>query len=146
MQWIKKHRNGYTIYAHNLGRFDSVPLIKSLATAGYELNAKWKDNAILSLRVRVKDRKLSIKLLDSIRLIPTSLDNLLSTFNCKISKGMFPHKFWNANNLKYIGEKPGFNYYVDEHKLSASKLKIKLAEYEEIPSVIDIKQQSLEYL
>lgn len=44
----KKHRNGYTIYAHNLARFDSVPLIKSLATAGYELKAKWKDNAILS--------------------------------------------------------------------------------------------------
>lgn len=59
---------------------------------------------------------------------------------------MFPHKFLIANNLKYIGEKPGFNYYVDEHKLSASKLKMKLAEYEEIPSVIDIKQQSLEYL
>ena len=30
----KKGRNGYTLYAHNLGRFDSVFVLQSLTSAG----------------------------------------------------------------------------------------------------------------
>lgn len=87
---IKKNRNRFTLYAHNLGRFDSVFLVRSLATAGYDLNAKWKDNDILSLKISDKQRKISVTLLDSIKIIPTSLDNLLKSFDCNINKGMFP--------------------------------------------------------
>ena len=86
----KKERNGYTLYAHNLGRFDSVFLIKTLSLAGYGINGKWQDNDILCIKITDKTRKLHFNLKDSFKLVPTSLEKLLISFNCNISKGMFP--------------------------------------------------------
>lgn len=60
---------------------------------------------------------------------------------------MFPHKFINASNLNYIGNKPDIKYYLDETKLSLSgKLAKKIAEYEQIPSEINLREQCLDYL
>jgi hypothetical protein len=138
----KKLRNRFTLYAHNLGRFDSVFLVRSLASAGYDINAKWKDNDILSMSIKDKQRKISVKLLDSIKLIPSSLDNLLKCFDCHINKGMFPHKFINDSNLGYVGAKPDIKFYVDEHKINEEKLAL----YAEMPEVINLKEQCLQYL
>nr|YP_010555481.1 DNA polymerase [Ramaria rubella]UYR22230.1 DNA polymerase [Ramaria rubella] len=153
----KKARNGHTLYAHNLGRFDSVFLLKSLASAGYDLKAKWRENDILSIRISDKGRKLNIKLMDSIKIVPTSLDKLLKSFDCKIIKGMFPHKFVNQNNLNYIGlpapqlrssaapqwgTKPQIKYYLDDHKINEDTN----AEYALIPDDINLKEKCLEYL
>jgi len=91
----KKLRNSYTLYAHNLGRFDSVFILKSLGTAGYKLNGKWRENDLISLKITDIHRKLNVKLLDSLKLLPESLDKLLITYECTINKGMFPHKFIN---------------------------------------------------
>jgi hypothetical protein len=57
----KKNRNRFTLYAQNLGRFDSVFLIKSLASAGYDINAKWKENDILSMNITDKKKKIKCK-------------------------------------------------------------------------------------
>lgn len=46
--------NGYTLYAHNLGRFDSVFVLRALAKSGYELNGKWRDNDIMSIKITDK--------------------------------------------------------------------------------------------
>ena len=144
-----KVRNNYTIYAHNLGRFDSVFLLRTLAGAGYKvqrpsytLNGQWKDNDILSMKIYDRKRKLTIKLLDSYKLITFPLDKLLITYECDIKKGIFPHKFMNKNTLFYVGDKPDINFYIDSHKIND----IKIAEYEKIPSQINIKEESLEYL
>jgi len=70
----KKVRNNYTLYAHNLGRFDSVFLLKSLSSAGYEIKGQWKDNDILFMKITDKEIKLTVKLKDSLKLLPNSLE------------------------------------------------------------------------
>jgi len=138
----KKLRNSYTLYAHNLGRFDSVFILKSLGTAGYKLNGKWRENDLISLKITDIHRKLNVKLLDSLKLLPESLDKLLITYGCTINKGMFPHKFINKNNLNYIGPKPDIKYYVDDHKMT----ELKAINYNNLPNVLNVKEQCLEYL
>jgi hypothetical protein len=61
--------NGYTLYAHNLGRFDAIFIIKIklLALLEYQVSPLWKDNAVLKLFYpKTKQR---ITLLDSLNLL-----------------------------------------------------------------------------
>jgi hypothetical protein len=45
--------NGYTFYAHNLGRFYSIFIFKSLIlNDDISLIPIWKDNAIISLKIK----------------------------------------------------------------------------------------------
>lgn len=55
-----KERNGYNLYAHNFGRFDSVFIIKSLADDGYgyDLKANWKEKDLIYIILKDKHRKL----------------------------------------------------------------------------------------
>jgi hypothetical protein len=48
---FKMKVNGYTLYAHNLGRFDAIFLIKLLALLDYQVSPIWKDNAILRIKI-----------------------------------------------------------------------------------------------
>ena len=100
-----KQLNGYTFYVHNLGRFDSIFIIKSL-TLNTDINIVpvWKDNSILSLTLNYQNSE--IILLDSLQLIPGKLDHLLNSFNCKNRKLNFPYKAVNKRSLFYIGDKP----------------------------------------
>lgn len=138
----KKNRNGYTLFAHNLGRFDSVFIIKALSKAGYGLLPRWKDNDILCIKIIDKKRKLYVKLLDSIKMVPASLDSLLKSYNCTINKGMFPHKFVKNNTLFYKGNKPHLKFYVDDYKINDT---IKI-EYNNLPENFDLKVECLSYL
>lgn len=52
-----------------------------------------------------------ITLLDSLQLIPGSLENILKSFNCDTQKGFFPYSFVNINNLNYIGVKPPKEFF-----------------------------------
>jgi hypothetical protein len=49
--------------------------------------------------------------LDSLQLIPGSLDSILKSFNCNVQKGYFPYSFVNKNNLYYIGDKPSIKFF-----------------------------------
>jgi len=102
---MKGDIDGYTFYAHNLGRFDSVFILKSLVTNKYfSLIPIWKDNSLIKLTIVYNKKK--INLLDSYRLIPNNLENILESFKCSIKKGKFPYNFVNKNNLNYVGDKP----------------------------------------
>uniref|UniRef100_A0A896Z6L8 Probable DNA polymerase n=1 Tax=Coniophora puteana TaxID=80637 RepID=A0A896Z6L8_9AGAM len=130
--------NNYTFFAHNLGRFDSVFLIKSLVNLGYKIQPRWKDNDIII--VKITKGKFKITLLDSIKLIPSSLAKLLKSFNCEITKGHFPHSFVNEATLNYIGSKPVINHYFEN--INDDTLKI----YNSLPAVINLKDECLTYL
>lgn len=131
--------NGYTLYVHNLGRFDGIFLIKELAKLNYKISGLWNDNSLLKIKVFDKNNsKKSITILDSINLLPQSLDKLLKKFNCIVQKGVFPHLFVNSNNLNYIGEKPEFKYY--------SLSKISADEYNNISNVWNLKEECFKYL
>lgn len=137
-------RNGLTLYAHNLGRFDSLEIVKGLInTKGslkYEVEGKWKteENKLLSLKIKHKESKLYIKLIDSISFFNfTSLDKLLQTNNIDVQKGQFPHSFIKAHNLNYVGNKPSIEFYN----------KINIEEYNKIPlENWNIRTELLKYL
>ena len=51
--------NGYTFYVHNLGRFDSIFILKSLILNKHiSLTPIWKDNCIIYLGIKFLDQKL----------------------------------------------------------------------------------------
>ena len=129
--------NDYTFYAHNLGRFYSIFILRSLITnKKINITPLWKDNTILSLKLELN--KFKITLLDSLQLIPGSLENILNSFDCSIQKGNFPYKFVNKNNLNYIGDKPDKKFY---------NKNISDFEYSNIPNNNwDLKKETLNYL
>lgn len=133
---MNKTLNGYIIYVHNLGRFDSIFIIKSLAiNKDISIKPIWKDDSILSLTIKYLE--VEIVLLDSLQLIPASLNNILESFNCKINKGIFPYKAVNKKSLYYIGNKPAKTYYENISELDYSK----------IPDTNwDLKKETLTYL
>lgn len=115
--------NGYTFYAHNLGRFYSIFILKSLISDNdIELTPTWKENTILSLTLEYGDFKFT--LLDSLQLIPGSLDSILKSFNCNIQKGYFPYSFVNENNLYYIGDKPSIKFFNNIQELKYNAMPI----------------------
>lgn len=128
--------NGYTFYAHNLGRFYSIFIFKSLILKeNIYLIPIWKDNAIISLNF--KYNKLTITLLDSLQLISSSLDSILKSFDSKTQKGHFPYEFVKSSNLFYIGDKPSVKFYKNITEL----------EYKSIPTNNwDLKKETIKYL
>ena len=134
--FMRDNLDGYTFYVHNLGRFDSVFIIKALAlNENVSLTPIWKDNSILSLTIKHSGKTLI--LLDSLQLIPGSLENILESFNCVIKKGKFPYKAVNKKNLFYKGNKPNKSLYRD----------ISDSEYLSIPEKNwDLKKETLSYL
>lgn len=128
--------NGYTFYAHNLGRFYSIFILKSLVLNNkFKLTPIWKDTGILS--VTIEYGKFKIKLLDSLQLIKGDLGNILISFICGIQKGYLPYSFIKKENLYYIGDKPSQSYYSNITDL----------EYFKIPNKDwDLKKETLNYL
>jgi hypothetical protein len=114
-------------------------IIRSLGSEGYKLKGQWIDNSILYLKIADRKRKLTIKLRDSIKLIPQSLDQALTGYGCVISKGMFPPKFVNKDNLNYIGAKPDIKFYVDKKNVNQSNLN----KYNSLPNIFNLKKECL---
>lgn len=132
-----KELNGYTFFAHNLGRFDALFLIRAaVEMEGITIKPIWEDNSIISMTVKHNKSKIKIKILDSIQFIKGSLREILESFNCNVRKDYFPYRFVNKNNLFYKGPKPNISYY-DEIPYDA---------YEKIPLQWDIKAETLNYL
>lgn len=121
-----KELNGYTFFAHNLGRFDAVFLIKGIVLLDkYIIKATWKDNIVLGMTIKHIESKRKIKLLDSMQFVNGSLRDILISFNCNVNKGFFPYTFVNINNLHYIGNKPDIKYFDN----------ITSADYEQVPQL-----------
>lgn len=73
-----KDLNNYTFFAHNLGRFDSVFILKSTGLRKeYKIDSIWKDNEIISITVKNNKLKFKITFLDSLHFIKSSLEEIL---------------------------------------------------------------------
>lgn len=58
--FVNKKLDGYTFYAHNLGRFYSVFIIKYLISNNkINIAPIWKDNSILSLTLKFNKIKIN---------------------------------------------------------------------------------------
>lgn len=102
----------YTFYVHNLGRFDSLFLIKALVSdENYKIRPIWKDNSIISIKIKDIQKNKSIKIYDSMNIIPSNLNQILIDFKCNIKKDIFPYTFMNENTLYYVGDIPDYSFY-----------------------------------
>ena len=76
----------------------------------------YKDGKFLNIDVIFKmlDGQINtIKIKDSLLLLPSSLASLAKSFGFE-DKGLFPYTFPNKNNLSYIGKVPKYKYF--DHK------------------------------
>jgi hypothetical protein len=107
--------NGYRVYIHNFNRFDSAFLYRILDRKYKISNELPRSNGLLSFTVTGYDAKtkkrFSLKFMDSIALLPSSLASLGEAFKVEVRKGIFPYDFVNENNLDYKGELPNYSYY-----------------------------------
>jgi hypothetical protein len=100
--------NKHYFYAHNMGRFDGVLLLKVLASK-YKIQIIKKDNKIL--KITIFNDSMKIYLLDSLNLINGSLDSIAKSFKLTSNKTDFPYAFININTLFYKGLIPSDKYW-----------------------------------
>lgn len=125
-EMLRPKYKGVTFYAHNLGKFDVVFIIKALLehnelnnSEDYKLETVCRDDIILKLKI--KHGSDSVIILDSYRILTDNLKSLCVKYKVDVIKGDFPHKFANKDTLFYVGQTPNLNYYpstleLDEYK------------------------------
>ena len=95
VDYIERNCVGYTLFAHNLGKFDAIFIIPSLyKLLGSHSIMFGKDNRIISIKFK------RIKMLDSLRIFPMSLRKLAKQFEVPTQKGVLDHSQININNLQ----------------------------------------------
>lgn len=84
--------NNKVVYVHNLAKFDSVFLIKYLATSKdcYMDKPLMKDGRFIQITIKVGEvEPYTLKFMDSLQMLPQSLKSLAKQFNVE-EKGLFP--------------------------------------------------------
>lgn len=108
----------YTVYCHNLSKYDLTFLHKIFHKYFNVSNIVSKERDIISISITSKSKvgKIKPKLIfnDSICILPSSLEKLGKSFNVETIKGVFPYSFVNENNLNYKGPKPDINFFNDK--------------------------------
>lgn len=132
--------NNYTFYTHNLD-FDGPYILKAITIL--------IDNASTTIKVIIKDNKdiitistPTIKILDSIKILPFSLAKLARDFNLPHAKTNFPYKFITSDTINYIGPKPLISDYEDLN----GKTTITGIDYNKLPSLFNVEIETLNYL
>jgi len=129
----------YTFYVHNLGKFDGHFMTKSLLV-DLPNNEKFEDVKIIvgdsndiiqikrtkgnnrSINPKEKNKYGYIKILDSLKLIPSNLDNIGKEMLNVKGKDIFPHNFINYNNLFYEGKVPDIRFFNNINKDDYNKI------------------------
>ena len=124
----------HTIYAHNLGGFDSLYLIQSLCRIS-NVKPLFKDNKLISIVAKYtkkdksgRTKNIKLKFHDSLALFPFSLDRLIKSLGIDTPKLAFPYYFPNKDNLNYIGNFPVYEYF-DSNKLNKSEYEKLCSQY-----------------
>lgn len=116
---LKRKYRGYSVFAHNLSRFDIIFIFKYIASLhnnkGYKISCILKDGDIISINIKNSKKGVNITLRDSYLLLQASLLKLSKAFNCKELKGMEP-VLLNNDSLS-VSEK----YYAQENILHYNK-------------------------
>src|ERR1700759_2820745 len=99
---MKRKYNGYTIYTHNVSYFDAIFLIDTLSKLG-NVDPFMRDRKILKLTFKFRQpgskRDYTLYFMDSLLMLPDSIDKLSISFNTKNKKLKFPIEFLNKNNI-----------------------------------------------
>ena len=129
--------DGYKVYTHNFSYFDGVFIIDILSRLG-EVKPFMRNGKILKLTFNFtlpnSNRKYTLYFMDSLLILPDSLDKLSKFFNNKVVKMFFPHSFLDDNSISinYVGKCPDYKYFpkaytkdftIEKYQEYASKFK-----------------------
>jgi hypothetical protein len=121
---IRKYK-GYSVYAHNLAKFDIIFLLKYLVKLG-KIKPIIHHGKIISLTINYGEKgQYKIEFKDSLLLLLASLKSLCKSFKIEDSKSIFPHLFVNDNNLNYKGDVPKIDYFINIDKKEYQDYKLK---------------------
>jgi len=110
LTFFSKSGTKLTVYAHNLGGFDGVFLMKHLLNYG-KVKPLIFNGRIVSLELKLNVAGYlgkTILFKDSYQLLPYSLRSLCEAFNINLAKGWFPYLF---TDIFYKGVLPLFEYW-----------------------------------
>lgn len=121
-EMFKNKYKDIIFYVHNLGKFDSIFLIKSLLSynstengrdSPYILECHNRNSEILRLKIKrkIEGKIRKITLQDSIAIIPGNLRDLCKDYEVKYEKSYFPYTFCTRQTLFYKGNTPDISYY-----------------------------------
>ena len=114
---VKNHN--MKLYAHNMGEFDGILILKTLIDKsdnhGYKIKVfSNNDGKLMSIDItkKLKNKQIiKISILDSYLLLPVGLDYLCDVFNTNVKKTIFPYDFINSNTINYKGLIPDYSYF-----------------------------------
>lgn len=122
-----KHNN-YTWYAHNLGGFDSVFILRILFDNYSKPKIQFKDGKPLSIKVKLiknKDNNSNTKMIvfkDSYKILPLSIRKLIESYNVSTKKLYFPYSFMRIENILYEGKLPDKSFFDNIPELEYKKM------------------------
>lgn len=112
---IRNKYSNITFYAHNLGGYDSIFILKVLHDYNnknddkYIISTVFRDNKIITLSIRKGKNSITIR--DSYAILTNSLAKLAYDFGVTTQISLFPYRFENKNPLFYQGQTPDKYYY-----------------------------------
>lgn len=132
--------NGYSIYMHNMAKFDVIFLLKYIVKIA-TVQPVIHNGRIISLLINFgKNLEYKVEFKDSYLLLLSSLNKLTNGFGVNTLKSVFPFLFVNKNNLNYVSEVPDISYFDN---------KINIVEYKEYKSRFklnwSLKNESIRY-
>jgi hypothetical protein len=136
--------SGYTIYFHNFAGFDANFIVKHLiALESIDLQPIAKNGKLIELKIKYGKRvepnksgsiyKYSVKIYDSMLILPSSLDKLGKTFGSE-NKSMFPLKVLNDPMkfpFDYKGKVPGLEYFYIPNRFKIKEYAAFMVKYNE---------------
>ena len=149
---LTKDNHRYSFYAHNMGEFDGILILKSLMLRSDELGLTLKtfsnnEGKLISIEISKKiahKKSIKISILDSYLLLPQSLSKLASVFNCNVQKSVFPYEFMAASTISYRGDVPAYSYFANG--MSLESYTEYASNYVENNLVWDSKLETIKYL
>jgi len=131
---MRRKYRGYNIYFHNFSYFDSIFIIKTLANLpDTQITPNFRDGKLLKLTIKFDPLNktstqqvkynCSIHILDSLLILPSSLDKLGKSFSAEDhsnKKTIFPLKLLNEEGLSldYNGSLPDLKYFHHPNNLN----------------------------
>lgn len=100
--------NGFTVYIHNFGKFDSAFILNQLLKNG---KVKIIKNESGIIKVTVKYGRNKMYFVDSYQLLTESLEKLGIALEVETAKSVFPHSFASFEHLSYVGTIPNSQYW-----------------------------------
>jgi hypothetical protein len=119
---LKPKYKDIIFYVHNLGRYDSAFLLKSLILynntkegkqSPYTLEPITRNSDIIKLVIKrnIDGKIRRVKIHDSATILTNNLRDLCEAYGVEIGKSFFPYEFCNKDTLFYIGSTPDIKFY-----------------------------------